>query len=468
MRALGKHRIGTDGGDLARGGQKGGLKKALEGEVLAEVEALIGRDARGEIDLEALEVAARREALRIAALAIAQRLNADHSDGAETTLACACGQSARRVERREKSFTCALGTLRLNRAYYHCAKCKTGFCPRDRELGLEGTSLSPAVTRMVGLVASMNSFKESSELMRELAGVRVDAKQVERTAEALGVELADDERRFIEPLEVDPVAPTLYLGVDGTGVPMRKSELQGCTGKQADGTSKTREVKLCVIWSAELRDKEGRPTRDPGSVSYTAAIESAAQHDTDDVPSDFAARMLREAARRRFGQAPRRVVIGDGAKWVWNVADLHFPEAIQIVDLFHAKQHLSELATAIYGPGSDLGKQWATLRHDDLDQGRFDELLEAIRTHAAANEEARKNLDYFTRNRHRMRYPTFRSLGLCVGSGVVEAGCKTVVGTRLKRPGMHWTVRGADAILALRSAKLSGRFQDFWERRAAA
>ena len=399
---------------------------------------------------------------------MAGRLNADRSDHVGPTAQCSCGKAARYAGRRAKTFESVLGPLTLERAYYHCKPCETGFYPRDRALGLAGVSLSPAVTRMSGLVGAMVSFEEGHELLRELAGVDVDTKQVERTAEALGVEIADDERRFIEPLEVDPVAPTLYLGVDGTGVPMRESELQGRAGKQADGTSKTREVKLCVVWSAESLDKDGRPTRDPGSVSYTAAIESAAQHDMDDVPSDFAARMLREAARRRFGQAPRQVVIGDGAKWVWNGADLHFPEAIQIVDLFHAKQHLSELATAIYGPGSDLGKQWGTLRHDDLDEGRFDELLEAIRTHAAANEEARKNLDYFTRNRHRMRYPTFRALGLCVGSGVVEAGCKTVVGTRLKRPGMHWTVRGADAILALRSAKLSGRFQDFWERRAAA
>lgn len=455
-------------GGLARGGQKGGFKAAFETEIVAELEALVGDGCVDNWDFEAIETAVRREALRVAACAVERRLNADRSDHVGPTAQCSCGKAARYAGRRPKTVESVLGPLTVERAYYHCKPCETGFCPRDRALGLEGVSLSPAVTRMIGLVGAMVSFAEGHELLHELAGVDVDTKHVERTAEALGVEIADDERCFVEPLEADPVAPTLYLGVDGTGVPMRESELQNRAGKQPDGTSKTREVKLCVVWSAELRDKDGLPTRDPGSVSYTAAIESAAQHDTDDIPSDFAARMLREAARRRFDLAPRRVVIGDGAKWVWNCTDLHFPDAIQIVDLFHAKQHLSELATAIYGPGSDIGKQWAKLRHDDLDEGRFDVLLEAIRSHAAANDEARKNLDYFTRNRNRMRYPEFRAQGLCVGSGVVEAGCKTVVGTRLKRPGMHWTVRGADAILALRSAKLSGRFQDFWERRAAA
>ena len=187
---------------------------------------------------------------------------------------------------------------------------------------------------MSGLVGAMVSFEECHELLRELAGVDVDTKQVERTAEALGAEIAEDERAFIEPIESGPVAPTLYAGVDGTGVPMCKSELDGRAGKQPDGSSKTRETKRCAVWSAESRDKEGIPMRDAGSVTYTAAIESAAQHDTDEVPSDFAARVLRETARRRFDQTSRRVLLGDGALWIWNLGDQHLPGAIQIVDLF--------------------------------------------------------------------------------------------------------------------------------------
>ncbi len=208
--------------------------------------------------------------------------------------------------------------------------------------------------------------------------------------------------------------------------------------------------------------------RDAGSVSYSAAIESAATRDTDEVPSEFAQRVEREARRRGFDQAPRRVVLGDGALWIWNLADEHFPDAIQIVDLFHAKQHLWDVAKAIYGAGSDLGEQWAKQRRDELDEGKIDDVLAALRVHAPANEEARKCLDYVARNRHRMRYPEFRAQGLCVSSGVVEAGCKVAIGTRLKRAGMHWTVAGADAIIALRCCELSGRFEDFWERRSAA
>jgi hypothetical protein len=330
---------------------------------------------------------------------------------------------------------------------------------------MEGTSLSPGVTRMVGLTASMVSFEESNELMRELAGVAVGAKRIERVAEALGREIAHDEQAVVEPSP--PSAPTLYLGMDGTGVPMRASELEGREGKQPDGSAKTREVKLVTVWTAEGRDKEGIPMRDPGSVTYSAAIESAASRDTDEALSEFAQRVEREARRRGFDQASRRAVLGDGAVWIWNLADEIFPGAIQIVDLYHAKQHVSDVAKAIYGAGSDLAEQWAKLRRDEFDDGKIESLLAALRVHVETNDEARKCFDYITRNQHRMRYPEFRVQGLCVSTGVVESGCKSI-GTRLKRAGMHWTVAGADAIIALRCCKLSGRFEDFWERRSAA
>jgi hypothetical protein len=160
-----------------------------------------------------------------------------------------CGQAARYGGRHAKTFQSALGELRLERAYYRCEACGGGFCPRDRALGLEDASLSPAVTRMVGQVGAMVSFAEGSELMRELAGITVDPKQVERTAERLGREIAQDERTVVEP--GPPSAPTMYLDMDGTAVPMRPSELEGREGKQPDGSAKTREVKLATVWSAE-------------------------------------------------------------------------------------------------------------------------------------------------------------------------------------------------------------------------
>jgi hypothetical protein len=425
----------------------------------------LGRQPVEELDFEALETAARRTVLAWAARLIQNWLNADDSDRRHGAVLCSCGHPARYVDRRQKRVQSALGELDLERAYYHCPRCGTGFCPRDRTLGIEG-SLSPALVRMIASVGAMVSFQEGSQLLEELAGIAVDAKQVERGAEALGAEIAADEKQDLTPRPESPLPTTLYLGTDGTGVPMRPSELKGRSGKQADGSAKTREVKLCTCWSAEARDSENRPVRDPGSVSYTAAIESAATLDTDAVLSEFTQRVLREATRRSFPHARRQVVIGDGAPWIWKIAQELFPRAIQIVDKFHVKEHLSELAGVLYGAGSEQARAWSARRHDELDAGRFDDLLRAVRRHAENSHEARKCFQYLHRNRERMRYLKFEAEGLCAGSGVVEAGCKVVVGTRLKRAGMRWTLAGADAIIALRCSKLSGRFQDFWERRS--
>lgn len=294
----------------------------------------------------------------------------------------------------------------------------------------------------------------------------VDAKQVERTAEALGKEIAEDEQVHTEALDSLPLPQTLYLGMDGTGIPLRAEELAGRTGKQPDGSAKTGEVKLCTIWSAESWDEEGIPVRDEGSVTYSAALESASTMDTAAERAPFAQRVWREATRRRFCQASHRAVLGDGAVWIWNIADDQFPDATQIVDRFHAKQHLSDLAKALYGPTAPRAAQWAERRKEELDTGKFPALLAAIRRQVPRSEEARRCFHYFQTNRERMRYPEFHAQGLCTSTGVVEAGCKVAIGTRLKRAGMHWTVQGSNAIIALRCSKLSGRFQDFWERRS--
>ena len=412
-----------------------------------------------------VETAARRLALALMGHAVAVRLNADQADYAGAHLPCDCGAQARYTGRRAKTFTTALGEMTLARAWYHCEACGEGFAPRDRALGLDRGAVSPAALRMTGLTAARLSFAESSALLRELAGLRIDPKSVERYAEALGREVAEDERLTVE---VDPApARTLYLGVDGTGVPVRKADTAGRAGKQPDGSAKHREAKLAVVWSAGRRDPTGAPLRDPDSVSYNAAIETVACRDTDTDLAPFTCRILRETRRRGFDTAPHQVILGDGALWIWHLADEHFPDAVQIVDIFHAKQHLFEVANAIYGPHTDLAQVWGRQRREELDRGRLDDLLAALCEHADSCEAARKDVDYFARNRERMRYPDFRTRGLCISTGVLEAGCKNIVGSRLKRGGMHWSVEGANDILALRCAVISNRFDDFWERRAS-
>ena len=456
-------RCAVGSGRAGRAGEKGGLETTLTAEVSAEAERLIGEGALD--DFQAFETEARRVALQLMGQALARKLNADHCDEQGSHLPCECGTEARLAGRRPKTFTTALGPLTLERAWYHCECCHHGFSPRDRALGMEHTFVSPAALRMMGIAAARTSFAGASALLRELAGLALAPKTVERHAEALGREVATDEFRVIEPEPCN--APTVYLGLDGTGVPARKCGVQGREGKQPDGTAKTREAKLVVVWSAQTTDKDARPVRDAGSATYNAAIESIATRDTDTEPAPFAQRILREAKRRGFDNAPRQVVLGDGAPWIWNFTDEHFPDAIQIVDIFHAKGHLFEVAKAIYGSASEIGEQWARKRREELDEGRVDEVVAALRSHAGTCEEARKNAEYFSNNRERMNYPTFRAMGLCVATGVVEGGCKHIVGARLKHGGMRWTVAGANAIIALRCAVESNRFDDFWGRRVS-
>ena len=377
--------------------------------------------------------------MELAARTLETHLNQDHSD-ATPSHNCSCGGSARYAGRRTKEFVTVLGPMRLARAYYHCGDCGHGFCPRDRALGLEGSSLSPALMRMVGAVASMVSFQESSQLLEELAGVDVGTKQVQRSAQALGEQVAGYERQTREPDSGLPLPATLYLGLDGTGVPIRSTEMQGRAGKQPDG-------------SAPARPRFGhlhrghRERRHPGYG-----------------PPAFGVRES-ESQRRRFGQAPRQVVLGDGARWIWNLAGELFPEAVQIVDRFHAKERLHTLSKSLYADRQS-GQEWAQQRCAELDAGRIETLLSVLATEASHHEEGQAACTYFQENRHRMRYTQFEAQGLCTSTGVVEAGCKNAIGARLKRSGMHWSLRGANSIMALRCIRLSGRFEDFWEWRS--
>jgi len=331
---------------------------------------------------------------------------------------------------------------------------------------MDDDSVSPGVLRMLGSVTAEVSFDTSSGLLWDLAGLRIDAKQVERIAERLGQEMTEDERLYTTPLSHDALPPTLYLGIDGSGIPVRPEELVGRAGQQPDGKAKTREGKLVTIWSAESRDEEGLPVRDPGSITYSAAIESAATVDTDEYPSEFAERVRREATRRRFTEAKRTVVLADGASYNWNVAHELFPGVTQILDRCHAKQHLNDVAHALFGKGSAEGEQWASQRKQELDDERLEELLAALRQHADTCKEAKTCVGYVERNRHRMRYQEFHTMGLCTTSNIVESGCKVIFTTRFKHSAMHWSVVGANKMLAVRCYKRSGRFEDFFERRS--
>jgi hypothetical protein len=425
-------------------------------------------DARhsGRLDLEAVEMATRSAMHRAGSTAL-QHLLATPAD-APREVPCACGARACYHETRGKHLVTALGRVMIERPYYLCPRCHQGQIPRDGELDVVGTQYSPAVRRMMALVGSESSFEHGCEQLEVLAAVEVTAKAVERQAEAIGEDIAQREqveiRRAVQlelPVVIGPQIPVLYLEMDGTGVPMVTAETKGRVGKNPGDPARTREAKIGCAFTQTTTDEEGRPVRDEGSTTYTGAIETA---------EEFGQRLYTEAWNRGWSRAEKKAVLGDGAVWIWNLADQHFPGAIQIVDIFHARQHVWELAAKLFAGDEAARKRWAGKLERRLDDGKVEQVVKTLREFPAPTAELTRILsneaDYFERNADRMRYPNFRAQGLFVGSGVIEAGCKTVIGVRLKGSGMFWTVRGANAIIALRCARLSARFEDYWASRS--
>jgi hypothetical protein len=389
----------------------------------------------------------------------------------QRAIPCSCGHRAHYQELRSKPVLTAVGKVEVSRPYYLCPRCHTGQCPADAELDIENTELSPGVRRMQATVGQEVPFDLGRQQMKLLADLEVTTKGVERTAETIGEHVAARDREEVQravqldlPMQVGEAAPILYVQMDGTGVPVVKKETAGRQGKMEGQPSHTREAKLGCVFTQTAWDQEGFPIRDPDSTTYSGAIETA---------EEFGKRIYVEAWKRGWSRAEKKVVMGDGAEWIWNLAEQHFPGAVQIVDLYHARQHLWELARKLFPNDEAAQKAWMKIHQKRLlDKGKIEQLVSALRSIHSDNlevaEKTRIEADYFERNAGRMRYPKFRHQHLFVGSGVIEAGCKTVIGSRLKRSGMFWTVRGANAIIALRCCHLNGRFEDYWEARRAA
>lgn len=418
--------------------------------------------------MEAIE-RATREAMHRAGAGILGHLLSE-SGPVAATAACGCGRSARFHEKRIRRVLTAVGPVQFKRAYYRCPACHQGHSPRDRELDIVDTHYSPAVRRMMAAVGSDAPFDQGREQMQLLAGLEVTRKAVERHAEAIGGDIAlrsqADIQRAVQ-LDLPEVAgndvPVLYIEMDGTGVPVTTAETEGRKGKNPDEGAHTREVKLGCVFTQTTTDKEGRPMRDHDSTTYAGAVETA---------EEFGRRMYWEAWRRGWSRARKKVILADGAVWIWNIAEREFPGAIQIVDLYHAREHLWVLAGKLFPTEERRRKRWAGDLEKKLDAGKIGPLVKRLRFWHAPSAEAmellRGEADYFERNAERMRYPEFRRQKLFVGSGVIEAACRTVVAKRLKQSGMFWTVRGANAILALRCCRLNHEFEDYWASRAAA
>jgi hypothetical protein len=369
--------------------------------------------------------------------------------------------------RRAKGLLTTLGRVPFARSLYQCAQCRQGCFPDDERLDIVQTTYSPGVRRLMARAGSQTQFEQAAQDLRCYAGLKIEPREIERVAEEVGRQveqwLSDQQEQLVQTKAAMP-SPALgddakfYVSFDGTGVPVRKNELVGRRGKQADGSARTREAKLGCVFTQVGLDKEGYPQRDPDSTTYVGAIESSTL---------FGWRMYAEALRRGLNQAKTVIALTDGARYNRTIVQTHFPEAVHIVDLFHAYEHLTAIAQVRWGQEAKAPKTWRDL----LEAGDIGRLVRQAGKQLPASAKSKKSLlkelHYFQKNAPQMHYAHYREKRFFVGSGVVEAGCRTVIGERLKQSGMRWSVRGANAIIALRCCILSGRFEDFWASRTA-
>ena len=345
-----------------------------------------------------------------------------------------------------------LGKFRLWRDYFYDGQ--NGRAPLDEWLGLRD-GYTPGIQRLMARAGSMSpSFERAGEDLKIYARLEIPGRSIQRMMAAIGPEVQTwlTER----PAEIPKQSPAvLYVSYDGTGVPMTRSETKGRKGKQPDGFAKTREAKLGCVFT-QIRRKNGQPPeRDPDSTTHVASFDESV---------NFGGLIQQEAILRGMAYAKKVVVLGDGAVWIWEVARIYFPGAIQILDLYHAFEHVTELAQLLY-PSEKDAKRKAELWRKWLKNDKVDQLIRVATTAASARKnpaEVLKAIQYFQTNRDRMLYASFKKYGYFVGSGVIEAGCKTVVGQRTKQSGMFWHVVGAQNVLSVRCAVFGRLYDNFW------
>jgi hypothetical protein len=353
------------------------------------------------------------------------------------------------------------GSFVLERDYYYHSGKGIGHYPADAALGIQGGK-TPALLRLVCLEgADEASYQKAEEHLRETGGINVSARQIQRVVQHIGAAAQQwQERGATRPLPESKPVPILYVSADATGLPMRKEELVGRKGKQPDGTAKTRSVYLGCVFTQHQRDEKGHPVRDYESTTYVSAMKGI---------EEFGPMLRQEAIRRNMGQAGKTVLLMDGALGLEKMGQLNFPGATQIVDFWHGADHAGKVVEALLGSKDHPWYQQQRSRFVRRLLGNgVENLIEETRQQCAGKANAQtveEELNYFVHNAARMKYRTFRRQGLFIGSGVVEAGCKTVIGSRCKQSGMFWGRPGAENVLALRCISASRRLDAFWKDR---
>ncbi len=352
------------------------------------------------------------------------------------------------------------GCFPLSRDYYYHPAKNQGHYPADDALGLE-VSYTPALTKLLCLEgADEQTYLKAERHLQHTGGISVSARQIQRVIQRVGAAAQQWQERSAEPAQCGRCdVPVLYVSADGTCIPMVPQELAGRKGKQADGKAKTRQVYLGCVFTQHRVDEEGRPVRDWESTTYISSLQSI------DLFGPF---LRQEAIRRGIGSAAKVVLLIDGASGLENMGRQNFKDCVQIVDFYHSMEHAGVVLVALLGKDHPDHKRRLRRWAKKLLKDKVETLIKEARQECAGKSQApavEEALHYFVSNISRMQYGTFRAAGYFIGSGVVEAGCKTVIGGRCKQSGMFWSEPGAENILDFRCIHSSRRLEDFWKHR---
>jgi len=408
----------------------------------------------------------RDKAARIVSQELAREQTPEGTDQQHKT-ACSCGRWARDKGRRSRQIQCLSGQVTLVRRYFYCRRCDKGFCPADERLGIrEGQGYTTRLVQQVVRVSTLLPYSGAVNLLQSLAGVSVCAKEAQRLCIPAAA-VADaylQQRKHVTSQEsyTSPVTPdVLYVEADGVHTPIR-SEQASCPplldpAQNAPGGSLWKEMKVGTVRALKANGVEALPVR---YVSFLGDAETFGQY--------WNALALECGAL----QARQLAVIGDGASWIWRQASFYFPWAVKILDFYHASEYLWECGRAAFGEecGAWVGARKEELLQSDL-SGALSALSALSREYASASDVVEKTCTYFQNHAGQMDYARYRQMGLRIGSGAAESGCKQVVTQRLKGAGMRWSVAGAQGMASLRCFVLSGlweSFTGFWNQQPIA
>ncbi len=356
------------------------------------------------------------------------------------------GDQVRQLETR-------VGRISLRRGYYYCRPCQHGCYPLDEALGIGPGQFSDGIQSGVSRLAARQPFEAAADDFAALTGTSIAGREVERLSEergkALEAQRAAERARL---LAGEMASPTKREGKPGVWA----VALDAAKGHFKDGWH---DVKAGVVFWARPRVGEdevaGAQAEEQSYIAEVGSLEEAGR------------KLYAEAVRRGIDTARDLVVcLGDGAPGNWKQFLMHFPKRVEILDWWHALDHLWAAGKGLFGEGTHETEVWVKAREAELWAGNVEAVIAALKAEAdkPKGKAAADEIHYFEANKERMHYDQFRARGYPIGSGAVESACKRLIAARIKEAGMIWTQQGAQAILALRAELLSNRWDEAWQQ----